>query len=176
MSLSLTPGVLDGAAQRAFSFGACAGLAIAIHDATGWPLVKVADADCVWDASGASLHGRPAQERACVHEAGMGAGGLHWLALAPGGRLVDVDGAHAPADVLERWDGQAGEDVQGQAALGFAGRDDAVDEYVEAKGEPVALGICASFVAPVLARAGLELAAPAQDWTQSKSAPASPDR
>lgn len=40
----LTPGVIDGHAKRAFSFGACGGLAIALHDATGWPIIAITDA------------------------------------------------------------------------------------------------------------------------------------
>lgn len=35
---NLTPGVLDGHALRAFTHGACGALAIALHDATGWPI------------------------------------------------------------------------------------------------------------------------------------------
>lgn len=33
---ALKPGVLDGAAEAAFMHGACAALAIAIRDETGW--------------------------------------------------------------------------------------------------------------------------------------------
>lgn len=39
----LTPGVIDGAAEHAFSYGACAALAYALHEATGWPIIGITD-------------------------------------------------------------------------------------------------------------------------------------
>lgn len=150
----VTPGVLDAGAERAFSFGACAGLAIAIHDDTGWPLVKVTDAHAVYAPNGTPYTELDDEARETIGAAGMGAGGIHWLVQHPDGRLIDVDGAHTAADVLAQWDGDGDEEAQGRVGLGVAARDDAIDEYVIAKGEPVALTVCATFVAIVLERAG----------------------
>lgn len=156
----ITPGVLDASAERAFTYGACCGLAVALHDATGWPLIKVTDADSVYPSGDDEdaldgLVGRPAAERGrLTNVAGVGVGGLHWLVAHPSGKLLDVDGLHDVDDVLDRYDGEGDERSQGEVALGVSGRADAIDEYVDAKGEPVALAVCATFVPSVLARAG----------------------
>lgn len=127
----LTPGVLDGSAEHAFSYGACAALALAIHDATGWPLVKITD------TSSLEIEGT------------IGNSGLHWAVQRPDGKLVDVDGAHTPADLVEMFDGDADD---GKAAMVICSRLDALDEYVDAKGEPIPVELAASFVEPVLER------------------------
>ena len=156
MPRDLTPGVIDGFAEHAFSFGACAGLAIALHDATGWPLVKVTDADAVYRRGSSERTLADADEDARADAAGnsigMGAGGLHWLVAHPSGKLLDIGGLHDSGDVLDRYDGEGDEAADGRVAIGVTDRDDAVDEYVEAKGEPVTLTVCASFIEPVLAR------------------------
>lgn len=146
----LSPGVLDGAAERAFSYGACAGLAIALHDATGWPLVKVTDADSVFlSGTYTSLADADVEQRSSPDNVAGSTGGLHWLVVHPTGALVDVDGLYDPVSVVEAYDDEADDGV---AALGRASRADAVEEYVEAKGEPVPLVVCASFVNAVLSR------------------------
>jgi hypothetical protein len=154
MSESLTPGVLDGAAERAFSYGACAGLALALHDATGWQLVKLTDADSVYDPHGGDYVDRPQLQRGHIGSAGMGAGGLHWAVERPDGMLIDVDGAHTLGELIDRYSGEGDQRSQGQVAAGRTDREDAIDEYVEAKGAPVPLTMAASFVEPVLDRAG----------------------
>lgn len=150
-SYNVTPGVIDGAAEHAFSYGACAGLAIAIHDATGWPLIKVTDADSVYGPDGYSdlTDADTADRGNLTNKAGIGAGGLHWGIAHPTGKFLDIDGLHEPADIVERYDDDADD---GTAALGQTSRDDALDEYVSAKGEPVALDVCATFVEAVLSR------------------------
>lgn len=148
--MDVTPGVLDGAAERAFSYGACAGLAIALHDATGWPLVKVTDAHSVFiSGTYTSVEDAETSRRARLTNHAGSTGGLHWLVAHPSGRLVDVDGFHDPVEVVESYDGDADDGV---AALGHATRADAVEEYVDAKGEPVPLDVCATFVTAVLDR------------------------
>lgn len=56
---SLTSGVIDGSAQAAFKYGGCGALAIALHEATGWPLVAVTDHHNVMDGEacmGSAMH------------------------------------------------------------------------------------------------------------------------
>jgi hypothetical protein len=130
---SLTPGELDGAARTAFMHGACAALAIALHDATGWPLAMVTDA---WNVEGGVAGGGSA---------------LHWIVRHPSGRFVDVGGFHSEADLVDEFEPHADEEG---AAIGTASRDDAVEWYVEAQGEPIPLRLAATFVAPLLAYLG----------------------
>jgi len=131
LKLAATTPELTPEMQRQFTYGACGGLAIALHDATGWPLVMVTDAENV---TGGLAH--------------MGASGIHWLVRRPDGMLVDVDGVHRPEDVLTRYEDES--DWGEGEALGEASREDAVEEY-EAKGEPVPLEVCAQYAAAVLA-------------------------
>ncbi len=128
----LTAGVLDGAAERAFTFGGCDALAIALHDATGWPLVAITDHH--------NVHGGRAG----------GGSAMHWTVMHPSGRLLDVDGLHDPAELVERYDGYADD---GQAAWGISSRADAEEWWNEA-GRKVSIGMAATFVDAVLGRAG----------------------
>ncbi|AOG03210.1 hypothetical protein [Bosea sp. RAC05] len=134
----LTPGVIDGAARHAFSYGACGGLAIALHDALGWPLVAITDAHNVMDG-----------------RAGGGSA-MHWGVQRPDGKFIDIDGAHDVNDLVERFHGEADDD---EAAWGISTRADAVEWYVEAQGEPIPLSLAATFVDAVVALAS-EPAAP----------------
>lgn len=151
---------LDEAQTRLFSYGACAGLAIALHELTGWTLIKVTDADAVYrpphEWTGpydmVDMTGFELDQRADVtNEAGT-AGGLHWLVAHPQGWLLDVDGRHEPRDVVESYDDHADDGI---AALGVATLTDALDEYVIAKGEPVPLTQFRRAAAAVLSREGL---------------------
>lgn len=127
---NLTPGVLDGYAKRAFKYGACGALAIALHDATGWPIVAITDAHNVYgeDAGGGSA--------------------LHWTVRTPEGLLLDVDGLHTTEELVSEYEGDADE---GQAAAGTSSRADAWEWYGECQGAPVPLSLARTFVAPVLA-------------------------
>ncbi|MFD9868539.1 hypothetical protein ACFXI8_27220 [Streptomyces niveus] len=58
---------------RAFKYGGCGSLALALHDATGWPIV------------------------AAVADDGLE---LHYAVTLPDGRLVDITGAHSEDDML----------------------------------------------------------------------------
>lgn len=126
----LTPGVLDEYARRAFKYGACAALALAIHQQKGWPLVAITDAHNVY--------------------AGQAGGGsaLHYAVRRPDGLLVDVDGTHTEADLISEYEGEADD---GQAAAGTTTVADIEEWYVENQGEPIPVRLAASFVAAVVA-------------------------
>ena len=128
----LTPGVIDGSAARIFRYGACGALAIAIHDATGWPIVAITDAHNV--------------------ENGRAGGGsaLHWTVRRPDGKLIDIDGAHDQGDLVEEFMGDADD---GEAAAGVSTRGDAEEWYIEAQGEPIPVELAATFVDAVLEKA-----------------------
>ena len=128
----LTPGVLDGAAEHVFTLGGCDALAIALHDATGWPIVAITDHHNVHDG-----------------RAGGGSA-LHWTVRHPSGRLLDVDGLHDADDLVERYDGNADD---GQAAWGLSSRADA-EEWWNQAGRKVPLALAAAFVDAVMARTG----------------------
>lgn len=127
----LTPGVLDGYAKRAFKYGGCGALAIALHDATRWPIVAITDAHNVYDG-----------------RAGGGSA-LHWTVQRPDGKLIDIDGAHDSDDLVAEYAGDADD---GAAAAGLSTRADVWEWYVEAQGEPIPLSIAKSFVDVVLAQ------------------------
>lgn len=127
----LTPGVLDGSAEHAFKQGACAALAYALHEATGWPIIGITDAHNVDD-------GR------------LGGGSsLHWGVRRPDGMFVDVDGAHEMDDVVEEYSGDADD---GEAGWGVGSKADIQEWYVEAQGAPISIAFARSFVEPVLQR------------------------
>jgi hypothetical protein len=134
MSLAdhLTPGVIDGSAEHVFTLGGCGALAIALHDATGWPVMAITDSHNVHDG-----------------RAGGGSA-LHWTVLHPSGRLLDVDGLHDVGDLVERYSGEADD---GEAACGRSSRADAHEWWDEA-GRKVPLELAATFVDAVLERAG----------------------
>lgn len=128
-SSNLTPGVIDGYAKRAFTYGACGGLAIVIHEATGWPIVAITDSHNV-------LEGRAG-----------GGSALHWGVQHPSGKFLDIDGLHELDDIVENYEGEADD---GEAAWGISNREDAREWYVLAQGEPIPLELIKSFVDPLL--------------------------
>jgi hypothetical protein len=130
---NLTPGVLDGYAKRAFTYGACAALALALHDRYGWPLIAVTDAHNIYG-----------------DRAGAGSA-LHYMVRHPSGKLLDVDGFHEDADVIEQYEGEADD---GEAGIGITSRQDVCDYYIDAQGEPVPLELAARFIPAVLDAAG----------------------
>jgi hypothetical protein len=130
----LTPGVLDEYAKGTFKYGACGALAIAMHDELGWPIIAITDAHNVFEDGTAG-----------------GGSALHWTARAPDGKLVDVDGAHDEADLVEEYMFDADDE---EAAAGLSSRADCIEWYVESQGEPVPVSLARSFVAAVLDNAG----------------------
>jgi hypothetical protein len=129
---SLTPGVLDGAAENAFARGACSALAIAMHDALGWPVVAITDAH--------NVHGGRAG----------GGSALHWTVRRPDGLLVDVLGAHEPDRLVADY---ADEADDAEAAWGLSSRADALEWYAEGAGSAIPLGLARTFVDAVVERA-----------------------
>lgn len=127
----LTPGVLDGYALRAFKYGACGALAIALHEETGWPIVAITDAHNVEDG-----------------RAGGGSA-LHWTVRHPSGLLLDVDGLHREEDLVSEYAGDADD---GQAAAGLSTRADCAEWYIEAQGEPIPVSLAKTFVKAVIER------------------------
>jgi hypothetical protein len=125
----LSAGLIDGYARRAFKYGACGALAIALHDHTGWPIVAITDSHNV------------AEDKA------GGGSALHWAVRTPDGWLLDIDGVHRMQDLIDEYSSQADE---GEAAAGLATRADAWEWYVEAQGEPVPITLAATFVPAVL--------------------------
>ncbi len=75
-------------ARLAFGAGQCHGLALAITDKQGWPLVAVDDAE------GRRIH-------ICVRR--------------PDGALVDVNGAHADGEFMDAWPGCSLHDINEDA-------------------------------------------------------------
>jgi hypothetical protein len=125
----LTPGSIDGAARTAFRYGGCGALAIAIHDATGWPIAAITDHDNVYDG-----------------RIGMGSA-LHWTVLHPSGQMLDIEGLHDTDTLTAEYHFDADDE---QAAWGLASRESAVEWYEEA-GATIPLELAASFVSPLLA-------------------------
>lgn len=121
MPWQLTPGTITPAAVEAFTRGACAGLAVAVHDATGWPIIEVGHCD-----------GLP----------------LHFMVRHPSGGLVDIRGAHTDEAVCDEWEFDADDGV---VTLTRAARDAVVNCYRVDCGEPVPMDLVRTFVAPVLA-------------------------
>ena len=125
----LTPGVIDAYAQRAFSFGACHALAIALHDATGWSIIAITDASNVFEG-----------------KAGGGSA-LHWTVRRPDGKLIDIDGAHDAETLVEKYSGYAD---NGHAQAAASTRGDCLEWY-EDQEVPIPISLARSFVIPVLA-------------------------
>lgn len=125
----LTPGVIDEYAKRAFLYGACGGLAIALHDHTGWPIVAITD-----------------QHNIFGDKAGGGSA-LHWTVRHPDGQLLDIRGLHDPQDLIAEFEGEADD---GEAGAGTSTREDAWEWYVEAQGAPIPLSLAESYVTPLL--------------------------
>lgn len=121
MRWHLTPGTITPAAVEAFTRGACAGLAIALHDHTGWPLIEVGHCD-----------GLP----------------LHFMVRHPDGRLIDIEGAHTDTDVYSEWEYDA-DDFN--PTLTETARDVVMTCYLVDCGEPVPIDLASTFVPAVLA-------------------------
>lgn len=120
MQWQLTPGTITPAAVEAFSHAACAGLAVALHDATAWPLIEVGHCD-----------GLP----------------LHFMVRRPDGRLVDVRGAHTDTDIRDEYEYDADDGV---VTLTAAARQDVLDCYMTDCGEPVPMDLVHTFAPAVL--------------------------
>lgn len=135
----LTPGVIDGAAEHAFSSGACAALAYAMHEATGWTIIGITDG-----------HN--------VHDGKLGGGSsLHWGVMRPDGKFVDIDGVHEIDDIVERYMYDADDET---AAWGNGTPADIHEWYVESQGAPISFALARTFVNPLLERIRSQEVAP----------------
>ncbi len=129
----LTPGVIDEFAKRAFKFGGCGALALAIHEATGWPLVAITDAHNVEDGKA------------------LGGSALHYSVRRPDGLLIDIDGAFSDEQMIWAYGGDADD---GEAAVGDTTIADINEWYVECQGAPIPISLAKTFVSAVLASTG----------------------
>lgn len=120
MKWQVTPGIIDKTAIRAFKNGCCGGLAIALHDATGWPIVAVG-----------SHHGEA----------------LHYMARRPDGRLIDIEGAHTDDDVTLEYEIDTDDGI---VTLTDTSRDTVWSWYRDEQGEPVRMDVVRSIAARVL--------------------------
>jgi hypothetical protein len=127
---NLSPGIIDGSALYVFKHGGCDALAIALHDATNWPIVAITDANNVFADGTAG-----------------GGSAMHWNVRHPSGKLLDIDGLHDVGELVDEYMDDADD---GKAAAGISTRADAMEWYEEA-GEKVPLKIAATFVEPLLA-------------------------
>lgn len=125
-------GKLDPAVFAAFAHGACDAFAVALHDLTGWPLVKVTDP---WNVSGP-------EDRWGIGVSGGGSA-VHWVVVTPDGRLVDVHGAHFRENFSAQFDAyvdaptddDVAAGITAGARLGYATRADALAENEAKTGE-----------------------------------------
>lgn len=123
MPWQLTPGTITPAAIEAFTRGACAGLAIALHDATSWPIIEIGHCD-----------GLP----------------LHFMVRRPDGLLLDIRGTHTDEVACDEWEFDAD---GGIVSITEVTRDAVVVCYRVDCGEPVPMDLVRTFVPAVLALA-----------------------
>jgi hypothetical protein len=119
--LLLEEGKLDTASWLAFLSGHCHSLALALNARTGWPLVAIDDASAE-----------------CVHVA----------VRSPADRIVDIGGAHAPAQMIKA--------ISGGGRIRLINKEE-LDRLPETNGwaEP-APAVAAAWVEPVLAQMAKE--------------------
>jgi len=126
---SLTPGQIDARARTIFRYGGCSALAIALHDATRWPILAVTDSHNVDE-------GRTG-----------GGSALHWGVRHPSGMFLDIEGLHRDEDLIEEYEGEADD---GEAAVGIAARADAMEWYGNGTvSSTISLALAGTFVAPL---------------------------
>lgn len=102
--------------RHEFLHGSCVSLAIAIHDITGWPLIKITEE---WNVARANRD-RP---RALDGSA------LHWVVEDPSsGDFLDIDGPKPKAKEIEKYE----EMVDDPVAWGLATRPEAMERKREA--------------------------------------------
>jgi len=118
----LSHGTLTDEGIQVFRGTASAGLAIALHDATGWPLIEVGHCD-----------GLP----------------MHFLVRHPNGHLMDVEGLHPDDHVVTDFELDADEGI---VLLSEVTRAAVWTTYRDDCGEPVPLPIAHSAAAAVLDR------------------------
>jgi hypothetical protein len=116
----VSKGAITDVAVDVFKRGACAGLALALHDATGWPLVEVGHCD-----------GLP----------------IHFMVRDLSGRLIDIEGAHADEDVVDEYEFVADDGV---VTFTEMSRDAVWASYRDDSGEPVPMPVVVHTIAPLV--------------------------
>ncbi|WP_331746739.1 hypothetical protein [Streptomyces sp. NBC_00842] len=116
----VSDGAITAEAVDVFTRGACAGLAVALHDATGWPLVEVGHCD-----------GLP----------------IHFMVRDLSGRLIDIEGAHTDEDVADEYEFVAD---GGAVTFTEMSRDAVLASYREDSGEPVPMSVVHAIAPVVL--------------------------
>ncbi|MGH3584871.1 MAG: ParB/Srx family N-terminal domain-containing protein [Pseudonocardia sp.] len=116
----LSHDALTDEGRQALKVDAAAGLAVALHDATGWPLIEVGHCD-----------GLP----------------IHFLVRTPNGRLLDVEGFHTDDDLVDEYDFVADD---GDVTLTEVTRDAVLACYRDDCGEPVPMPVIHIAAAAVL--------------------------
>lgn len=116
----LSHDTLTDEGRRVLKVDAAAGLAVGLHDATGWPLIEVGHCD-----------GLP----------------IHFLVRHPDGRLLDVEGFHTADDLDFEYDFVADDGV---VTLTEVTRHAALACYRDDCGEPVPMPLIPAVAAAVL--------------------------
>ena len=88
-SAGVTVGVIDLPARLVFTRGQCHALALALNEATDWPIVWVGRKTCIREPS---CLRRPMVP--CPCQVG------HFAVRLPDGRILDIDGARHETDVI----------------------------------------------------------------------------
>lgn len=116
----LSHGTLTDEGAQVFKRDAAAGLAVGLHDATGWPLIEVGHCDQL---------------------------PIHFLIRNPDGLLLDVEGFHAGDDLVDEYDFVADD---GDVKLTEVTRDAVLACYRDDCGEPVPMPLIPAVVVAVL--------------------------
>ena len=129
----LTPGVIDMEVEYALTNGGCYAFAIAMHNATKWPLIAVMgdrDKPALPDAKSAKL-------------------AIHVGVLHPNGNIVDIEGMHDIEDVhfFYEWNGWIGVEIK-PCSLSE------VEQWYVENEDLVTLELAETYVDPLLSRFG----------------------
>lgn len=127
--MPVQPGEIDEAACHAYSWGQCHSLAIALSEATQWPIVELCDLPRFGPDSMRSI--------------------IHMLVQRPDGMLLDITGARSRAELDEVYPLAVVRELDGRAAR----RLDRNDHGWGAPMLPINLSVARSFTAPLLALA-----------------------
>lgn len=120
MEWKVRPGIIDQHAVQAFKYGACGGLAIAVHDITEWPLIAVGACDGL---------------------------DMHYMVRTPAGLLLDIEGLHADSDVTAEYEFDADDGI---VTLTQTTREKVWFWYHGEEGEPIPMDVVRTIADAVL--------------------------
>lgn len=120
MEWKVRPGVIDEHAMEAFKHGACGGLAIALHDATGWPIIAVGACDGL---------------------------DMHYMVRTPAGQLLDIEGLRVDDDVTTEYEFDADDGI---VTLTETTRENVWAWYHGEECEPVPMDVVRTIASAVL--------------------------